>query len=291
MRKLHVLAGLALTGTLLASAAQAQIRVAVEDGSANGSGAGIVAQLNDDTFFDFAATLVTAGDIDTLAELAAYDAVVLGGSGFNDADWTAAMASALRSWVESGCGAVFTGWGNFDLQSGGDPGATDLEAIFPTQNVASTNEWGLSDDTIEIVAAHPVVAGISDFAVGDFDDDCCIEANSLAAEAGDTVLATMPLDSSVGDGIVVAVKEPGAGRTVYLGPIYMGSTTGYPDVVPALRSGTPDQLLEQAVAWAACSQTEPPPSVLEIPTASSLGLASLMALLALSGLAALRLRR
>ncbi|HVS01689.1 MAG TPA: hypothetical protein VMT16_02890, partial [Thermoanaerobaculia bacterium] len=81
MRKLHVLAGLALTGTLLASAAQAQIRVAVEDGSANGSGAGIVAQLNDDTFFDFAATLVTAGDIDTLAELAAYDAVVLGGSG------------------------------------------------------------------------------------------------------------------------------------------------------------------------------------------------------------------
>src|SRR5262245_40559846 len=40
------------------------------------------AQLNDDTYFDFSATMVSASQVDTTAELAAYDVVVIGNSGF-----------------------------------------------------------------------------------------------------------------------------------------------------------------------------------------------------------------
>lgn len=271
-----------------ASIAQAQIRVAVEDGSPSGSGADVVTQLNDDTFFDFDATLVTAGDIDTAGELAAYDVVILGGSGFDDADWTAPMAAALRAWVEAGGGAVFTGWGNYDLPSGAEPGAADLEAIFPTQNIPSTNEFGPSLNTIDVVAAHPVVDGIPDFAVGDFANDCCIEGNAFPAEADDLVLATMTLENPAGPGIVVAVKQPVAGCTAYLGPIYFGSTGTYPDVTPALRSGYPDQLLEQAASWAATCYAQP--IIQEIPTLSEAGAATLVVVLVLAGVVALRRR-
>lgn len=271
-----------------ASIAQAQIRVAVEDGSPSGSGADVVTQLNDDTFFDFDATLVTAGDIDTAGELAAYDVVILGGSGFDDADWTAPMAAALRAWVEAGGGAVFTGWGNYDLPSGAEPGAADLEAIFPTQNIPSTDEYGDSTYTIDFVASHPVVDGIPDFSVGDFADDCCIEGNAFPAEADDTVLATMTLDNPSGPGIVVAVKQPGAGCTAYLGPIYFGDTSNYSDVPDSLRTGLPDQLLEQAASWAASCFA--PPLVQEIPTLSEAGAATLVVVLVLAGVVALRRR-
>jgi len=278
------LAGVCLA--LTTSLAQAQIRVAVEDGSANGTGAAVVAQLNDDTYFDFDATLVVAADIDTAGELAAYDVVVLGGSGFTNADWTAPMAAALRAWVEAGGGAVFTGWGNLELPTA--PGAADLEAIMPTQNIPSTNEFGYSPNTIDILAAHPVVDGIPDFSIGDFADDCCIEGNAFPAEAGDTVLATMTLENPAGPGIVVAVKQPGAGCTAYLGPIYFGSATQYPDVTPALRSGYPDQLLEQAADWAAtCFEA---PVAQAIPTLSEAGAAALVVALVLAGVVLL-LRR
>jgi len=273
---------------LCGSAARAQLRIAVEDGSPTGSGADVVAQLNDDTFFDFDATLVAAGDIDTAGELAAYDVVILGGSGHNDADWTAPMAAALRAWVEAGGGAVFTGWGNYDLPDLAEPGAADLEAIFPTQNIPSTDEYGDSTYTIDFVASHPVVDGIPDFSVGDFANDCCIEGNAFPAEADDTVLATMTLDTPSGPGIVVAVKQPGVGCTAYLGPIYFGSTSGYPDVPDNLRTGLPDQLLEQATSWAATCFA--PPLIQEIPTLSEAGAATLVVVLVLAGVVALRRR-
>ena len=56
-----LLAVLAVSGTT-----EAAIRVAVEDGTGRGGGAAAVAQLNDDTFFDFDATLVNASMIDTI---------------------------------------------------------------------------------------------------------------------------------------------------------------------------------------------------------------------------------
>jgi hypothetical protein len=82
------------------------IVVAVEDGSSTGTGVALVAQLNDDTYYDFTATLVTASDIDTAAELAAYDVVMFGasGNGYTDHDWTTTMATAVEAWVSSGGG-------------------------------------------------------------------------------------------------------------------------------------------------------------------------------------------
>ena len=44
-------------------------------------------QLEDDTWFDFSAAVVLATDLDTDVELAAYDVVILGDSGYTTADW------------------------------------------------------------------------------------------------------------------------------------------------------------------------------------------------------------
>jgi len=169
--------------------AQAQtIQVAVEDGSGEGGGAATVAQLNDDTFFDFNATLVSAADIDTAGELAAYNVVVLGGSGNDNADWTAAMSSALRTWVEAGGGAVFTGWGNFDVRAG-DPTAADMEALFSGQNIPSVNEYVDSAGVIDVlVPAHPIMTGIPNFAPGaDY-----IEVNRFAVRSTSRVPQVTP---------------------------------------------------------------------------------------------------
>ena len=55
------------------------ILVAVEDGRhLQYRCCQLAAQLNDDTYFDFTATVVTAEDIDTATELAAYDVVICG---------------------------------------------------------------------------------------------------------------------------------------------------------------------------------------------------------------------
>lgn len=218
---------------------QAQIRVAVEDGSPTGTGADIVSQLNDDTWADFSATLVTAGDIDSMGELANYDVVILGDSGTRNQDWTEAMSTALRDWVLAGGSAVLTGWGNYGMAVSNtinDP----LDEIFPTQNIASTNDFDDSNTVMNILQpGHPIFTGLSDFSFG---AGCCTESNPLPIEPDDDELAT------IAGSTVVATKSPGSGTTVYLGPVYMGNTGYY---VAGLRAGDPDRLLEQGVAWAA----------------------------------------
>lgn len=279
---------LALLVVLSAGELRAQIEVAVEDGSPDGTGADLVAQLNDDTYFDFQATLVTAAGIDSPAELAAFDVVILGGSGINNADWTDAMAGALLAWVQGGGGAILTGWGNLEFDNVPAGAAADLDALFPTPNSLSINDWTLSSETLDFIAAHPVVDGIPDFSLGALANECCIELNDVGAEPDDLVLATMPSGTFPGDGIAVAVKPTvGLGCSVYLGPIFFGSLQQYPDVVPLLRSGLPDQLLEQAAAWAGgCAGAVAGP--LAIPALSWVGLLGLAALLALAGTLALR---
>ncbi len=228
----------------LAHPGQAQIvpiRVAVEDGTGGGGGAATVAQLNDDTFFDFQATLVNTFDIDTALELSAYDVVILGGTGHDNADWTTTMISELRFWVITGGGLVGTGWINFDIRSG-DPTASDLEFLLPGQNIPSTNEFTGITGAINILDnTHPVTFGLSNFTPGASN----IEVNRFAPESNDTVLANIV---GAPNDIAIAVKSVGSGRSLYLGSIYMASTsysTG------TLRTGVPDQLLEQGVAWAA----------------------------------------
>ena len=101
---------------LLASSASlaAPIRVAIESGDANASSAELAAQLADDTWFDFEVTQVTADQVDSAAELASYDVVVIGDSGHNGVDWTSEMATALDAWVQAGSGGVVgVGWIDF----------------------------------------------------------------------------------------------------------------------------------------------------------------------------------
>jgi hypothetical protein len=265
----------------VAGAVEAQaIRVAVEDGSGGGGGAATVAQLNDDSYFDFGAVLVGTADLDTALELAAYDVVILGGSGYNDADWTPAMTAALRAWVEAGNGAILTGWGNYDVNAG-EPITADIEALFPGQNIPSVNEFVDGSQAIDIlVPGHPITQGLANFATG----AAFTEVNRFAAEADDTVLAAIvgaPAD------LAVAVKENvgAGGRTVYLGPIYLANTGNYSQ--GSLRSGSSDQLLEQAVAWAAGAEGQ---EMAAIPALSGLGALALAVLIAAAGLAALKLR-
>lgn len=257
-------------------AVTAQINVAVEDGSPDGSGAGIVAQLNDDTLADFSAALVTADAIDTAGELAAYDVVILGGSGSQDADWTVAMADALAAWAQGGGGVILTGWGNFDMRSG-EPQDETLAAIFPGDNINSVNDFVNSGETLTFVASHPVVDGLSDFALP---TGCCTEVNPLPLETGDTTLATAGGDPAV------IVNASGGGRSVYLGPVYMGSESGYASQFPALREGELDQLLEQAVLWAAQQ-----PSAMPVPALPHWALLGLGLIIVAVGAGASRYRR
>ncbi len=93
------------------------IDVAVVQDIGSGNTSGFVAtrdQLNNDTYFDFNAVLVSSSQVDSAAELAAFDVVVVGNNGYsqNDAMNNLTFQSALRSWVEtSGGGVVMTGWG------------------------------------------------------------------------------------------------------------------------------------------------------------------------------------
>jgi len=271
-----------LVGTLLllfsTQYASAQILVAVEDGSSNGSGADVVAQLNDDTFFDFQATLVTQADIDTVGELANYNLVIFGGSGNDNADWTAAMWTAVRTWVEAGGGAILTGWGNFDARAG-DPGDTDLEFLFPGQNLPSINEFVSGTSTINFLnTTHPISTGLTNFTPGAAN----IEVNRFAAEPNDTILANIV--GAPGD-ISVAYKENlgTTGRSVYLGSVYFGNASYN---TPPLRSGNPDQLLEQAAAWAA--GTSAVGATIPVPTLSITSLIVMVLLFSLLVVARLR---
>jgi hypothetical protein len=232
---------------MLADQAQAVVRVAVEDGTGHGSGPAVVLQLNDDTYFDFQATLVNAGGIDEASELANYDVVIFGGSGYADADWTPEMAASVADWVREGHCAIATGWLKFDLngEEGEDPA---LEALIPFRNGPSTNEFQ-TPGTIDIIVNHPVTAGIGDFSTG----AAFTEVDRQGTEGDDTVLAAMV---GASNDLSIGVKEAiGAGRSAYLGPIYMADPNTY-NTAP-LRSGLSDQLLEQAVAW--CGSTEPVP--------------------------------
>jgi len=229
------------------------IRVAVEQGPGTGASAvELAGQLNDDTFFDFTATIVTASQIDTLAELQNYDVVVFGDSGSSNPDWSVAMATALRDWAQNnGGGVVSTGWADFAIGSNGtlDPILDDIMPIdaYPNGNNEFCDPPGLG---IQILTnSHPVTAGLSDFALPTSGD---VEISPFAPDATNgQVLGTATATGGCTDSPTntVVVGELGSGHLVYLGPVYLGSVGLYNN--GDLRTGSPDRLLEQAVAWAA----------------------------------------
>ncbi|QDU49638.1 PKD domain-containing protein [Gimesia panareensis] len=223
------------------------IKVAVVGGGPSSDDSGfqaIVDQLNDDTYYDFTATLVQPTDIDTLGELEAYDTVVIGGSGQTgyDIGQFELFQTPLRAWAMAGGGVVMTGWGV--RQAGSSTGAIhpDINAVVPVNTDAYSA--GISSGTVQIDlyevngGQHPVTQGVNWFTLhpGDY-----IEYSTGGIDPGAGVLATTNNQATVVAGSV------GAGRSVYLGPIYSGGSI-YNNA--ELRTGDPDHLLENAVAWA-----------------------------------------
>ncbi|MGP1385734.1 MAG: DUF4347 domain-containing protein, partial [Thainema sp.] len=215
------------------------VRVAVA-GLTTGDSSGlqaIVNQLNNDTYFDFTAVLVTPDGLDSEAELNNYDVVVIGNDGSTPSgDSFSVFGSALASWVQAGGGLVAAGWSVYgSIASNANEVA--LDAVIPVVTTGANPDYGFLSpgDAITITdAAHPVTQGVSNFVIG---------ANEFAeypfvVNAEGTILAKSDTDATV------VIGEYGSGRSVYLSPSYsVGSSA-------SLRTGEADQLLEQAVAWA-----------------------------------------
>jgi hypothetical protein len=145
-----------------AAAAVAQIRVGVVYGGSM-TGPEATAQLNDDSYFDFTATAIGAGEADTLAELLAYDVVVLGDSGTRANGYTEQMFDAMRQYLTAGRGIVTVGWYNFAT----DPyvGQQALDADFITPFSDGPYRFTSGNPTIQILAQHPITDEIGNFAI------------------------------------------------------------------------------------------------------------------------------
>ena len=201
-----------------------------------------VLQLNDDTHFDFNATLVAADDVDELTELQQYDVVVIGNNGTNPdrGDTFALFDDALQSWVTNYSGGVVAvGQTVFGVIRSAETG---IDAVVPVQALASGSviNGGLLDFAKTI---HPVTVGLADTTI-----PSAIEYPSAGADAAGIILATTSGRPTA------VVQNVGYGRGVYLGPAYASSVDSVDQ--DALRTGVPDRLLEQAVAWAAGPDVE-----------------------------------
>ncbi len=242
MRKLLLAVGLFL---LCVSQVQAGVSVAVVGGG-DASYNELAAQLNDDTYYDFTATAVSVWQVDTLAELASYDVVVLGDSGHSDNGYSSQMYSAMRSFLDAGGGIVTAGWYSYgtDLLSG--QAKVDADYITPIADInynfySGSSLVSISNDT------HDITDGISDYSYRGSHMEF-----STGIDSGAHTLGTIGSSSSA-----VIVYQDLTGRSVYLGGLYMASTE-YRN--SGLRSGVEDQLLEQAVFWASEASTPTVPA-------------------------------
>jgi hypothetical protein len=219
------------------------VNVAVVDNGDDSAFAAIVGQLNDNTHgFGFTATLVQPTDLDTTAELDAYDVVVLGADGIN-ADSFPIIAPALRNWVENRDGGVVgVGFAAFGIRNGL---VDDLDAILPVAIIGSSETFEGPGSVLEIDPGDPVTNGVNHIHVAPVN---FFESIAPPADTWGTVLG----DFASGNlGVVLGAVPTGLdpGRAVYLGPNYAGASAQYNTA--DLRSGDADRLLEQAVNWAA----------------------------------------
>lgn len=253
-----VLTCLILSVSFLANAGLINVGV-ISGGTATGND--VVTQLNDDTFFDFNASLLSSVNADSLVELSAFDVLILGDSGHRDNGYTSAMYSAVRSFLEAGGGVVTTGWFNYATDPLSGQSAIDAEFISPMKDGSYLHTP--IGSTINVSATpHEILSGISDFQV-------TANNHELASgvDSGAVVLGTH-------NGRVAMAAQSNVSRSVYLGGLYMARSTYN---VSGLRVGTADRLLEQSVNWAANSssvQDVPEPSTLAIFALGMIGFAS-----------------
>ncbi len=237
MKRLTFLVALAVLPTL---AEAGTIRVAVYSGPM-GSWTEAAAQLNDDTWFDFDATAVGINDINTAQGLANYDAILLGSSGHNDDAFDQVFANAVLAWNTAGFGGVVTaGWVGYENYN--EPFANTMGQFMAIPMELGGYCTGPGTQFTMNNIAHPVTTGVANFTLQ-------TSTYSTYSTTGPDLPNGQSLATSCGNPHAVVVGEAGLGRSVFLGPLYQGDASyNNADV----RSGDPDQLLEQALAWVAC---------------------------------------
>ncbi len=230
------LCGFGVVASTVAHAAPVSVAI-IAGSSGSMDTAAVAAQLNDDTFFDFTATVLSGATVGTASALSAYSVVLLGGSGYSNSEYAASTLTAVNSFLQGGGGVVTAGWYRHGAISAADQAAAD--AITPV--VTGRNYNFAYNTTVSFInSVHAISAGVTNFSVS----GCCVEVAS-ALDLGATSLAT------AGGQTAVAYQDA-VGRSVYLGALYTANAsygTG------GLRTGAADRLLEQSVAWAANGST------------------------------------
>lgn len=219
----------------------APIKVAVLSGNAEAGTWDLVAnQLNDDSYFDFSATLVQGG-VTSVAQLMGYDVVLIGGSGHSQSEYSAQTLAAIKGFMQAGNGVVSTGWARYGVMGLRNQALADADFISPVL-VNNSYHFESGKTVIFDTAPHAITNNIASIPV----NGCCAETGAL--DAGAKSLATV-------NGAVTMAYQEAVGRSVYLGLMYT-SATSYDNAT--LRMGNGDRLLEQAVAWAGRNPVEVP---------------------------------
>jgi hypothetical protein len=221
-----------------------------------------VAQLANDTFADFNASLVPASALTNPSAFSPYDVIVIGGDGNNNSLANISFASALSTWVQSGGGVVMTGFGTFG-SAASSSFRSALDGIIPIQFSAA---WGFSGGSnfsptslsgSFISSPHEITNNVGAFSIGN---------GSSPTEWSQSTTISSVLDSgasllgTLNGRVTGAAAIKGMGRSVWLGPAYTANSSGWGTLTGALRTGNADRLLEQAVRWAGSA----PASLLDV---------------------------
>jgi type 1 glutamine amidotransferase len=188
---------------------------------------------------DWEDSIVTGTDIDTPGELANFDVVVSGDVGYNDNDF-ATYDDALLSWVRDGGGFVGLGWIVYGIYRSPQP-YSPMDSVMP---VMASGDYGfLTTGTVTITdSTHPITQGVSDFNIYSHGEWANAGLWSGAVALGS--YSNSPSNASI------AYRMVGAGRSVYLGPIYFANFGGYNNE-PYYQDANAMRLLKQAIEWAA----------------------------------------
>ena len=180
------------------------------------------------------ATIVDGSQVNTVEKLNNYDVLVTGDAGYNDDDH-ALFETALRDWVTAGGGFVGLGW----LVYSTNPGT----AMEQTMAVRGGNYGFRTNGNLQVTVSHPITDGVAAFPIQAFGE---FPGNGLytgGVQLGDYSSAT--------GAVSIAYRNVGTGRSVYLGPCYFATFSGYPGVRNYYSDVNARRLLKQAIEWAA----------------------------------------
>ena len=184
--------------------------------------------------------LVTWDSINTTGRLANYDVIVTGDVGYSDNDFLN-YQDTLKKWVRNGGGLVTLGWAVFGIA--GKP-APHMDSVCAVKAIGGGYNF-LTSGTVHITnGSHPITTGVSDFNVQSYGEYANSDTWPGAIRLGN--YSGAPTYSSI------ACRNVGSGRSVYLGPIYFGTFTGYGNR-PYYSDSNAVRLLRQAIQWSGMS--------------------------------------